>query len=472
MRMRVWFVVAWFGVWMWGAGLAFAGYDARASELRAILARKLAQKELTDEKERDVLARALDDYLRARTQCLEDLVRIVEETSQSRTEQERAWDDRLGGCKQDASRLGDAIKSISGTPSVGAFNFVNLTQVEEEKFFSGLERVQVGERRDHLIENQKNVTDMSQRLDEKWRSLFEQDNSIDEHEKQIVDEIGEIIDRAYDAADRERRTIKEKLVAGVDQAVKVVKKYNKPLVYLLGALTGADLEQLKQAIEVIKGSEPAVDAFSKIYLKTNEEYIARSNEYARLLQSERGGIYILFGSIRQDTEEFVKKNGFDQAKLEYRAAVDAMASWTSGTATSAQRSDADAFGRDVLGKLSNHLAETEKRFNEFVSRHKGKFFGPIAPDIKESIAETRVWEDWDRMIRGKSLDARLRQWRSEANTFFTVSLSGLTSDDEEFLRGFLKPRVEELVRSLVEAEKIPDKFHHDFDRHSLGDELK
>ena len=463
-----WLVVTLLGLLLWGAGPAFAGYDARVSELRDILARE----QLTDQKERDVLAGALDGYLRGRQQCLEDLVRIIEETSKDRIEQERAWDDRLGGCKQDASRLGDAIKSISGTPSIAAFHFVNVTAVEEQKFFEGLERVQVCERRDHLIVNQKNVVDLTQRLDEKWRALFDQDNSIDDHEQQVVTQIGEIIDRSFDQADRERRTIKEKLVDGVDQATKIVKKYNKPIVYLLGALTGADLETLKQAIDVIKGSEPAIDAYAKIYLKTNEDYIARSIEYAALLQGERGGIYLLFGGFRQDTEEFLKKNGFDQAKLEYQAGSDAMASWASGTATSGQRSDAGAFGHDVLGKLSNHLAETETKFNDFVSHHKSKFFGPIAPDIKEALAETRAWESWDRLIQGKGLDARLRQWRSEANIFFTVSLSGLSSEDQQYLRGLLQPRVDELVRSLDDAAQIPEKFHHDFDRSRLGDDLK
>ena len=45
-------------------------------------------------------------------------------------------------------------------------------------------------------------------------------------------------------------------------------------------------------------------------------------------------------------------------------------------------------------------------------------------------------------------------------------------DNQGYLRQLLQPRVDELVRSLEDAEKIPEKFHHDFDRHSLGDELK
>jgi hypothetical protein len=388
------------------------------------------------------------------------------------SEQERVWDDRLGGCKNDVSRLGDAIKSVSGTPSIGAFNFIGVTQVEEVNFFVGLERVQVGERRDHLMANQNNVKEMTKVLDEKWQALFDQDNSIDEHEKQLVDEIGAIIDRSVDEADRDRRTIKEQLVSGVDTVARLVKNYGKPISVLLATLTGVDLHALEDALKVIGQTQPAINAYAKIYLKTNADYIERSVAYASLLQSERGGIFILLGGFRRDTEAFVQKNGFDQAKIEYQAASDSLRSWASGTATSGQRSDGDAFSRDVLARLSNHLAATEKIFNDFVVHHYRKFFGPLAPDIREAVAETRVWEDWDRRIQSKGLDAKLRTWRSEANSFFTVSLAGLSSDDAAYLRGLIQSRVDELVRSLEEAEKIPEKFHRDFDRHNLGDEVK
>jgi hypothetical protein len=220
------------------------------------------------------------------------------------------------------------------------------------------------------------------------------------------------------------------------------------------------------------GPRKAIEACAKIYLKTNADYIQRSAAYASLLQSERGGIYVLFGGFRRDTETFIQKNGFDQAKVAYSLASDALQSWASRTATAGQRSDGEAFSKDILAKLSNHLAVTEKTFNEFVSAHRGKFFGPIAPDIVEALAETRVWEDWHRMIKGKSLDSRLRQWRTEANTFFAVSLSGLSSEDQEYLRKLIQPRVDELVRSLEEAAKIEEKFAREFDRQINRTELK
>ncbi|MCE9575498.1 MAG: hypothetical protein K8W52_20260 [Deltaproteobacteria bacterium] len=455
-----------------GAARAFAGYDARGAELRDILAKKELDQAT---KEREVLTRALDEYLRTREQCLQDLVKIVEEPSPGRTEQERVWDERLAACRQEASKIGDAIKGIPGVPTIGAFNFINVTQVEEEKFFATLDRVQVGERRDRLVANQKNLLEMTQALDEKWRSLVEQDKVLDEREKQVVDDLGAIIDRAFDAADRERRTLKEKVVNGGQQISAVVKRWGKPIAYLLGALTGADLHALEEGIKVFKEADPAISAYSKIYAKTNADYIGRAADYAALLQSERGGIFVLYGGFYRDTKQFLEKNGFDIAKVDYQLGSEAMSAWASGAATAGQRADADAFGRDVLARLSAHLAETEKKFNEFVARHKGKFFGPIAPEITEALAETRVWEDWARMIEGKNLDAKLRQWRNEANdnnVFFTVSIDGLTDADRGELRREIQPRIDELVQSLDDAATIPQRFRKDFDRSRLGDELK
>ncbi|HLL21258.1 MAG TPA: hypothetical protein VK427_03960 [Kofleriaceae bacterium] len=313
---------------------------------------------------------------------------------------------------------------------------------------------------------------MSQKLDEKWRYLFDQDNSLDEYQKKIVEQIGALIDRSFDESDQARRTIRERLTGTVHEVAKFTKKYGKPIKELLSALPSAEAKMLAQAVDGVTKLADPIDAYAKIYMKTNADYIARAAEYATVLQSERGGIYVLFGGFRRDTDEFLKTSGFDHAKIEYQLAKDALAAWASSTQTSAQRSDAEAFGKDVLAKLGNHLSFMEARYNDFVSRHRGKFFGPIAPDIKEALAETRVWEDWNRLIQGKSLDAKLRQWRSEANTFFTVSLGELGSDDQEYLRKLIQERTNELARALEDAAKIPERFRRDFDRSRLSDELK
>jgi len=465
-RTRTWIVAFLLGLLIWGSGQAFAGYDARPSELRD----RLAKESLAGQKERDVLSKALDDYVRAREQCLEDLVRIVEESDAGKDEQEAAWEGRLATCKQDPSRLADAVRSLSGVPSTGAYTFANVTALQEEKFFEGLAQTRIGERRDHLIVNQKNVEEMRDDLQEEWDEIADQEKSIHESEESVVSQLEDMIDRWTDQAARERRTIKEKLNAGAPIIVKVMKLTSMPLVAALQHFTGHNLSDLQQGIQLVEDSGPAIDAFSGIYRKANEAYLARKIEYDALVRSERGGIYVLYSNFRQQTQDFVEKNGFDKAKVDYQEASDAMASWVSGTETSGQRSDADAFSRDVMAKLSDHLAKTETVFNEFVSKNKGKFFGPIGPDIEEALTATRMWEQWDLTIQSKGLDAKLRSWRDEANIFWAVDISGLTSEDQGYVRGLIKERVEKLVESLDQAVTIPQQFHHDFDRSVLEDD--
>ncbi|CAN5327283.1 hypothetical protein BH09MYX1_BH09MYX1_65400 [soil metagenome] len=76
------------------------------------------------------------------------------------------------------------------------------------------------------------------------------------------------------------------------------------------------------------------------------------------------------------------------------------------------------------------------------------------------------------MIQGKGLDSKLRMYRNEANTFFAVGLGELSGDDQEYLKGLIRERTNELVRSFDDAEKVPEKFKKDFDRSHVGDDLK
>ncbi|CAN5327034.1 hypothetical protein BH09MYX1_BH09MYX1_65390 [soil metagenome] len=263
----------------------------------------------------------------------------------------------------EAVRITELESQIPDTPSIGAFNFLGVSQVEEANFFTNLTKAKVGERRDKIVMNGKNVADKMNALDEKWRYLFDQDNSLDEYQRKIVEQVGELIDRAFDDSDRERRTIKERLVGSTQAIAKLTKKYGRPIRELLQNLPSDELKILASAIEAIEKLEPSIDAYAKIYLKVNSDYVARAAEYAALLQSEKGGIYVLFAGFRRDTEEFLKTHGFDVAKVDHQAASDALASWSSSSATSGQRSDAEYFAKDLLGKLSNHLSVTERTFS-------------------------------------------------------------------------------------------------------------
>ncbi|MBI2900694.1 MAG: hypothetical protein HYY17_10960 [Planctomycetes bacterium] len=443
--------------------------DARAKELKD----QILKLESDQPKDREVLQRAVDDYIKERDEFFKKLLEIVAESGTDRTNQEALWVDCVKQLRDKLRAIVEGAKgNLSKEPTVAVLAFYTVMLLDEDKCLAALQEVKVAEKRDEIVKNQALVVDMSTKLQIKWDRLLDEDNRIDEHEKRVVDELKAAIERSYDDADRKYRSIKEDAVVAVDKIVGLVKKFDKPITVLVSTLTGADLETVKQAVRAIKDLEPGIRTFSEIYLKTNENYIARRNDYNSLLGSERGGVYVLFGGFRRDTQEFVDKNGFSTAQESYSKAKDALDRLVSGLPTDGQKADIGAFAKEVLEKLSGHLSATEKIHNAFVERHKSKFFGPLGPDIKEALAETRVWEDRLRMIEGLGLESKLRQWRSSANTFFDVSLSGLSSADAEYLRKLIQERVDELVKSLEEAEKIPEKYRRDFDRREVESQLK
>jgi hypothetical protein len=468
LRPRTWIVAFLLGLLLWGSGQAFAGYDARGSELKQTLAKDA----LTSQQERDVLQHALDSYLGAREKCLDELVGIVAETSTGKTRQESAWETRIDDCEVDASKLAGAIESISGTPSPAARTFADEAAVQEQRFFETLKATKVAERRDHLIENQKNVVALRDQLREEWEALKSQDDEIDAQEKEVADQIEEALQHGAEEAARQHRTIKERVAANLGTISRFTRTWGKGIVALLGLLTGADLQTLKDAIAGISGSAPQIEATTQNYVEANLAYVNRVAEYKALVQSERGGVFVLFKEFRDSTQRFVDNHGFDKAQEEYQQASDAMSEWASLAESPGARSDAEAFGKDVMEKLTGHLEKTKTEFNTFVSQNKDRFFGPISPDITKALTEPRVWQDWQQSIQGLDLAAKLSQWRDQADTFFGISNSSLSSEDQKYLEELIQARINELLKAIDEDKKIPAQLQLDFDRSGLDGDLE
>jgi hypothetical protein len=450
--------------WSWTASAQ--SYDARAKEMRD----RLDKAGLTTE-EVSAMSRGIDDYNRQRQQCLTDLLAQFKDRSTNFDSQVSMWHSRVAGCRREAPRLTDAIKNASGAQPK-ALDFANSLSAEEDAFFDAMLEAEVAEQRLLIVRSRAYILEETTLLDERWRTLDSTDNDIDSQERKVREEVSSILDRAFADVDTQHRTNKEKLVNGVNKVVQFTENYKDPITTLLSTLTGSDLSALKEALGYLTGEvAKGVDNASQIYLKTNPEVTARTVSFNALLQSERGGVYLLFNQFREETQRFVEQNGFDKAKDAYNNASNALRQWSS-KGTSGQRSDADAFTRDLLAALGVHLSETETAFNDLVSRHKGKFFGPISPEIKEALTEKRAAEDWERAFKSEDLESKLRKWRDQANTFYTVDLSGLRSVDRDYLRGLLRDQIDNLLKAQDATAETLTAIPAQLDHKNLEDELK
>jgi hypothetical protein len=445
-RSTRWFAA--FLAWLAFASVAWAGYDGRRAELRD----KLALTQLAGDFERQKLVEAIDKYIAARNEGLTELVRVVEESGSSYTDQERKWLDRVATIRRDlATDIGDSLKDVP-TPSVGGLGFRQIVFVEEDKFLNGLVAVKVAEARDQIVVNHKNVEEMTRVLDEKWSRLRADDQSFDDNEKRVVEDLKTLRDEAVTRVAWERRNFKDKLATAVQKLTGIPRPDTIP-------------EWIEVPLQLLKEG-------SEWWLKTRDSFDVQRERYSGYVAGERGGILVLFKGIRDETQSFVEKNKFDQMKKRYEEARSKLDDWRSSTSTSGQRRDADAFGADVLAKLSSHLSATENVFNAFVRAHEYKFFGPVGPSVREELVKKKIWEDRVRMLEAQDLESRLREWRSDTDNWWLVDMSPLPSETREWLKGLIKDRVAQIVDAEERVRAWNLKIGATFDRRAIDDDVK
>jgi hypothetical protein len=184
---------------------------------------------------------------------------------------------------------------------------------------------------------------------------------------------------------------------------------------------------------------------------------------------------VIFNDTYKSTKAFVENNNFDKMKELYAQAENELKSFAS-VGTSGQRSDADKFVGQVLAALSEHVAEGQDVFNTFVKEHNLKFFGPLAPDIKESLLETQAWLEAANEVKSVDLQRYLTALRSDSDNFFGVSLSvdGISDEERDFITSQLKNDLE-LLRKTIDDNQVVfsnDNLSLIYDRRALEDALK
>jgi hypothetical protein len=120
--------------------------------------------------------------------------------------------------------------------------------------------------------------------------------------------------------------------------------------------------------------------------------------------------------FRRDTRGFLDDNGLQKSKAEYQKAKDAIDDFIAKLSTRAQKSDADILKVHLLNALAVQMTLAEFSLNDFVSAHRGRFFGPISDAGLEKLAETALWKDeWD-ILDQKNLAAKAAAWEVRHGT--------------------------------------------------------
>jgi hypothetical protein len=421
-----------------------SGYDKRFAELK---------EETFKVTELDPFHRAelIQTYLNYTNARIEGFTGMLSLLREDKTNQKSNFDERINVIKRKAEERDNDMAKLS--PAV--LKLYQSFKVDEFKYLDLMQKSSIATRHGTILELNKNLNDWTEKLAIKWAAQMENDDrTYDQAELAASKEMENLIQDMIIGMAFDKKNIAEKVEGALDKAGGVAN-----FVPFLGQVVSIALDAAERAAGLLK--------------QKKRNLIAQVDIYKSLVNSEANGMAILFSDVREDTKDFIEKNGFDQAKREYGLASDDLRQLSS-EGTSGQREDGKEFADEALKALSTHLSTMEGSFNRFIKANQGKFFGPVSPDISEALAETKVWERERDDIRRLDLEGKLRQFREDENRFFDIKMSNITDEQRKQVEEALKKNLQVLNDEvkITEQELRNDLWVVVFDRKALEDKIK
>ncbi len=404
---------------------AYALAQARLNEMTEAIKEQLEEGE-----ERDILLEGVEAYMEEQDEALSQLEELVAETSES--ELKGQWDSIVQDML-DLPELADLDDELSSEAALALYNqFVD----EERAWFLALSQINPVAYRDQIVQLRIRLANMTELLETKWQGFLNDDGQLDQKELEVMADINGIVVPLAEQSDASRQKLRDSIQIVTDLLTKVD--------VVPGSVPGEVASAITQTLSILAETAKQYNSY-----KTTVETL---RPQLRELVNQELGLLVIFNDTREDTQLFVEQNNFDKMKALYGEAEDELESFVD-VGTDGQQSEAEDFVDLLEEFLSKHVSEGETIFNTFVTKHKLKFFGPIGPDIKEYLAETQVWLAEGDKVKRLDLAGFLSKLRSDANSFFGVSLSvdGITDYEREFLTEQLRSNLEAAQKAIDEA---------------------
>jgi len=391
---------------------------------------ELIEDELEEGEEREAFIEAVEEYIEVRDDALLELVALVD--SDDDDDVEDAWESVVGRLSA-IPVLADADDDLT---SEAALSLYDRFMDEEQEWVEALSVLGTGMYRDLLVFGRIRLANMATQLDEKWTGLLDADGRLDERELRVMADIYGILAQLARESDSKRQTTRN--------AIQVVTDLLSRVDVVSGVVPGEVASAVNQALGILAETARQYNQY-----KTAVEQL---RPQLREMAGQELGLLVIFNETREDTQLFVDENNYDKLKVAYDLALDDLGSFED-VGTDGQRDDATAFVAQVIEAMQPHLAEAGDVFNEFVAKHNLKFFGPVGPDIRDLLVETEVWLDQAESVSDLDLERVLSAWRSDANSFFGVSLSGdgITDYEREWIADQLESDLATLQRAIDDA---------------------
>lgn len=382
-----------------------------------------------DGEERNAFIDAVGEYIEQRDDALLDLVELIKLSEGEREGEWQSVISRISGIPE----LADVDDDLA---SEAALDLYEQFMDEEQEWVSALSVLETAAYRDDLVNLRIRLANMTTLLETKWNDLLNDDGQLDERQLRVMADIYGVLAQLATQSDARRQSVRNSL--------QIVTELLSRVDVISGVVPGEVASAVNQALGVIadatKQYNDSVTAFEALRPQLRE------------LAGQELGLLVIFNETRQDTQLFVNENGYDIMKEHYDDAEAELESFE-GRGTDGQQEDAEVFVGLIIDPLEDRLAEGGDIFNQFVGKHNLKFFGPVGPDVREFLIDTKVWLEQADSLEDLDLQTVLSTWRSDSNSFFGVSLAGdgITDYEREFIRDALASDLEDLQEAIDDA---------------------
>jgi hypothetical protein len=382
---------------------------ARGNELREALDKPVGAP-LPPEADIKVLRPAVEAWIKARREHLDALLLLLRDTGTAA--QAGKWKSRVDTLKNDLSRFAGVLSSHSNA-SEWARRFVSINTTADEKFVTSLQKaVAAAEARDYMVVYLQTVKQQTKDLETKWSAILSKHESYKRQEEAVIDQVERMIsETASKARDLEAR-IRSAIGTTLVKIKQTLQATPESVPDAVGVPQNNELTAAGAAVETFRALAAGVET---------QRY--RFETYFR---EEIGSVLFLFQDFRADTKEFIDKFGYKKVlerEESARRSLDGVAS--SGATSSGNKTDAEQFVEAAKILIKGHANNAKNTWDDFVTKHEKKFFGPVGPNFAKALLDRDAFERKYERLQAKNLHELAEKWRSDIREVWDVDFSGL-----------------------------------------------
>ncbi|HWO17370.1 MAG TPA: hypothetical protein VNO30_01295 [Kofleriaceae bacterium] len=395
--------------------------------------------------EQSILMQSIVDWNAKRAEHLDALLDILtEDTKEPRIDK---WKSRVSALKDALSVFCKTDTRLPQPATAASLALVLTNAISEADLVEAVEAaLPAVEARDAVTRYIDAVREETKTLETSWASVIASHKSYEAQELAVIEQVERMLTEVARDIGSLQSDLKKLATASIQTASAVVSKMPE------GGANEADIP----ADNEIQVADQIIDRWQ--LLKTGmdtEEY--RFQTYFR---EELGGPLLVFQDFREETKKFIDEYGYSKLLEQVEKAKAALDPIRSSGTTPANLKDGEAFVTAAKLILQLHATNAKKIWDDFATKHEGKFFGPIKPDISKALLDRDEFEKKYERLQAHNLHSLLQMWRDSSREPFGIDFSGLPAHVADQYKAAIRPALERVDEVL--KQPVLDRFGANF----------